>query len=95
VTIIDRDPPGCRCGYNCSWPCWQRLGLTEASCCSGCPPIPSEEAIRDLYDAFPVLLAQHLRRRNLERLAELDATTRERRERMAQVTHWPTPKDAA
>lgn len=41
--------------------------------------------MRDMYDALPVKRGIELRRKNLERLAELDATTTERQERMAQV----------
>jgi hypothetical protein len=40
---------GCRCdtdGRVCSWPCWQRIGLTSEPCCPDCAPLlePEDDA---------------------------------------------------
>jgi hypothetical protein len=43
------------------------------------------EAIRDMYDLLPPDRGAELRRRNKERLAELEAAGAARRERLAQV----------
>jgi hypothetical protein len=43
------------------------------------------DAIRDMYDLLPPDRAAELRRRNKERLAELEALSAERRARLAQV----------
>ena len=43
------------------------------------------DAIRDMYDLLPPDRAAELRRRNKERLAELEALGAERRARLAQV----------
>jgi hypothetical protein len=42
---------------------------------------------RDMYDALPADRGAHLRRRNLERLAELEARGAERRARLARAAH--------
>lgn len=33
----------CRCGNDCEFPCWQRLGIAEACSSCACPPLPEEE----------------------------------------------------
>lgn len=35
--------PGCVCTPECEMPCWQRVGISEERCCSGCAPLPSLE----------------------------------------------------
>jgi hypothetical protein len=47
------------------------------------------DAIRDMYDLLPPERAAELRRRNKERLAELELLGAERRARMAQVVGEP------
>lgn len=51
VLFIDTNAqlPGCTCGHNCEMPCIHRVGLIEAPCCPGCPPLPYVDA--DHYDA--------------------------------------------
>jgi hypothetical protein len=48
-TFLDgnRVTPGteqCVCGRECEMPCWQRIGLTDRPCCSGCAPLPRADA---------------------------------------------------
>ena len=42
----NRITPGtenCKCGPQCEFPCWMRLGLTDHPCCPDCGPIDCEE----------------------------------------------------
>jgi hypothetical protein len=52
-------------------------------------------AIRDMYDLLPPDRATELRRRNTERLAELEALGAERRARLAQVVGEAPPAPGA
>lgn len=45
--FIDRPPAGCRCTYDCDFPCWMRAGLTEENCSCGCAPLPRIEEDTD------------------------------------------------
>lgn len=33
----------CKCGKDCEFPCWQRVGWASACSSCGCPPFPDEE----------------------------------------------------
>lgn len=33
----------CKCGMECEFPCWQRLGIADACRACGCPPFPDED----------------------------------------------------
>lgn len=33
----------CKCGNDCEFPCWQRLGIADACRSCGCPPFPEDE----------------------------------------------------
>jgi hypothetical protein len=39
TVFLDGNPPGCVCTARCEMPCWQRVGLTDQACCSGCAPL--------------------------------------------------------
>ena len=30
----------CNCTDRCSMPCWQRVGITDMTCCKDCAPLP-------------------------------------------------------
>jgi hypothetical protein len=37
TSLIDRNPPECRCTKSCGLPCWQRPGVVDGPCSAcGC-----------------------------------------------------------
>ena len=47
--------PSCKCGNDCEWPCWQRVGLTDDPCgpC-GCKPFDYKPAVISVKPGEPI-----------------------------------------
>lgn len=42
------DMPECKCGPDCEFPCWQRVGLTDEPACGSCGcPAPSKQGEKE------------------------------------------------
>jgi hypothetical protein len=37
----------CRCGKDCEFPCWQRIGIAPSCVACECPPFPDEQSAED------------------------------------------------
>lgn len=46
--------PSCRCGNNCEFPCWQRVGLADACGACGCDDFDYKPAVISVRPGEPI-----------------------------------------